>query len=184
MLFLSLLIQVSKRINRLYWSKSHWLTHSLTQIKSYSVSQLSYSHFTHSFKSRIHQKHIVIDSELFRSFYERGASYNTRYISVANFAFYALCNIYGHVYVNVSNVNCTRANMLHSSYPNFRDFYCTVLLTPFYFLAGNIVTLKSPSDQLSNANEPKLLSSTDCLWSNMAFWFSGFFIGLNYTHAN
>ena len=122
------------------------------------------------------------ESELFRQFYSRGSNYDTTVVSIANLVFYSLCNVYGFAYINASNMNCSRKSLFHSSYASYSDFITAVLLTPFTFLAGNIVCLKAPTDLASVTSD--LIPEDDCLWWNLAIWGSGYFVGLQYTHFN
>ena len=78
------------------------------------------------------------NSEYFRLFYKRGEFYDTTYISLANYTYYSLMNIYGFIYVNLSNMNCSRKSVFHSSYSNTWDFVQTLLWTPICFLIGVI----------------------------------------------
>ena len=76
--------------------------------------------------------------------------HDTTFLSVANFVFYALSNIYGFVYVNACNMNCSRKSLLYSSYPSYRDFIIMmVLIVPCYF-AGAIIFLRAPTDSMPN----------------------------------
>lgn len=121
-------------------------------------------------------------SDSYRNFYERGSLRNTTFISVANLVFFVMLTIYGFVYVNASNMNCSRASLFHSSYPNYRDFATLILLIPVIYLGGNIVMLRSPTD--TDPESDSALTDYDCLKNNMGFWFLGMFMGLNYTHYN
>lgn len=119
----------------------------------------------------------VLGSEYVRLFYKRGDLYDTTHVSLANFAFYGLMSIYGHIYVNVCNVNCSRKSVFHSSYPNRTDFMITVAQVPLSFFAGNNVALRATTDI------PAGHSWEDCFSYNMGFWFTGYLLGLHYTHA-
>eukprot|EP00354_Favella_ehrenbergii_P004353 CAMPEP_0170473260 /NCGR_PEP_ID=MMETSP0123-20130129/15186_1 /TAXON_ID=182087 /ORGANISM="Favella ehrenbergii, Strain Fehren 1" /LENGTH=95 /DNA_ID=CAMNT_0010742143 /DNA_START=227 /DNA_END=514 /DNA_ORIENTATION=- len=77
-------------------------------------------------------------------------------------------------------MNCSRASLLHSSYPNKKDFTIATLLAPAFYMMNCVVTLRDPKD----ARENEALSKWECLQNNMGFWFAGYLFGLNYTHFN
>ena len=87
-------------------------------------------------------------------------------------------NLFGHIYVNVSNVNCSRASVFHSSYPNTSDLKITLMTAPFFFFAGNIVAIRAPTDV------PAGHSWEECFFYNMVYWLPGYMAGLQYTHLN
>ena len=91
---------------------------------------------------------------------------------MANLVFYVMMNLFGHIYVNVSNMNCSRASVFHSSYPNTSDLKTTMMLSPVIYFAGNIVAIRAPTDV------PEGHSLWECLAYNMAFWLPGFLTGL------
>mmetsp|Transcript_3796 Transcript_3796/g.4769 ORF Transcript_3796/g.4769 Transcript_3796/m.4769 type:complete len:82 (+) Transcript_3796:321-566(+) len=81
-------------------------------------------------------------------------------------------------------MNCSRASVLHSSYPNKKDFTLALLLTPAFYMANCVVTLRDPKDVAASESADRAMSEWACLVNNMGYWFAGYLIGLNYTHAN
>ena len=116
-------------------------------------------------------------SETLRWFFKRGDMYDTAHVSIANLTFYCLLNIFGHIYVNVCNVNCSRKSVFHSSYPNCKDFVTTVALSPLCYFAGNNIGLRAPTDI------PAGYSWEECYSYSTGLWLWGYIVGLHYTHA-
>ena len=86
-------------------------------------------------------------SDFYRSIVSKGIDYDTQHISLANLAFYVTMNFYGFIYVNVSNMNCSRQSIFYSSYPTRSHFVKLMLMTPVCYFMGAMYQLKAPTDQ-------------------------------------
>ena len=75
-------------------------------------------------------------------------------------------------------MNCSRASVFYSSYPNTSDLKITLVSTLIFFFAGNIVAMRAPTDV------PEGHSWQECFSYNISYWLPGLIAGLQYTHLN
>jgi len=74
---------------------------------------------------------------------------NTTYLPFSTLVYYCLANIFGFMYVNISNLNFYRKNLLFSFHMWYRDFTLTVIFAPIFYFVSTIVTLRSTTDVAS-----------------------------------
>lgn len=101
---------------------------------------------------------------------------------MANLTYYVLMNTFGFIYVNVSNMNCSRASLFHSSYASSCDFVQTLAYAPVFYFISSMFCLRAPTDTFYS--DLGLLSEGECMRSNLGIWTVGHMAGLQYTHLN
>ena len=84
------------------------------------------------------------ESELFRRFFRRGNSYNTTVLPLSTFLFYMGSNVLGIVYVNFSNLNNYRGNVLVNKYASYSSLIWILALTPVFYFASMMIVLRHP----------------------------------------
>ena len=110
-----------------------------------------------------------------RKIFHRGDTYNTSYLSFGRLAFYVIMNTLGFLYVNISNLNCTRKSVFFSFYESKTDFVKTICFSPLFYFLGNNIALRAEHD-LSAAGQK--YDEWDCFYYIMTFWMTAYLIGL------
>ena len=89
-------------------------------------------------------------SNAYRLIFYRGDNvYNTTYFPWSNFVYYTLMNMFGHFFVNTSNLNFERKHILYSSHSKYRDFLLVFFFAPIFFIISSIIVLRAPNDLAS-----------------------------------
>lgn len=103
--------------------------------------------------------------------------------------FYTLSNVFGMVYVNLSNLNNYRENPLLNKFATYSSLAWTLVLSPVFFLISMLVVLRTPSslsslpcidDSLSCQGKPFTWNS--CFVYNVVAWNGGYLYGLCMTY--
>ena len=111
--------------------------------------------------------------------FERGETHNTSYFAPGMLLFYMSMNMIGFLFVNVSNMNCSRKSLFYSNDESRVDFVKTTLFSPIIYFFGNNIALRSQHD-LSALGES--YDYWDCMQYNASFWLIAFIAGLQFTH--
>ena len=107
--------------------------------------------------------------------------YNTTYFPWSNLVYYTLMNMFGHFFVNTSNLNFERKHILYSSHSKYRDFLLVFVFAPIFFIISSIIVLRAPND-LSSTKGSQPHSWWSCFMFNQFAWASAYFAGLQFTH--
>ena len=118
---------------------------------------------------------IDTDSDSYRQIFKRGDTYDTTYFPIGNLIYYCIMNMSGFLYVNISNMNCSRESILHSRHERKRDFYMTTLYAPIFYFLGNNIALRSERDLDQDGLEYTYWA---CVLYNFLLWTIAYIFGL------
>lgn len=121
---------------------------------------------------------MLIESEVWRKLFKRGDLYDTEYLSLGNFIYYATMNTLGFLYVNVTNMNYSRRSVMYSRTESRADFIKTICFTPIFFLLSNMILLRSPNDLNGLSQIGSKHTYWECIGWNYGIWTSGYLLGL------
>ena len=121
-------------------------------------------------------------SELFRTVFKRGDTYDTTYFALGNFIYYCLMNMTGYIYVNISNINMRRDSVFYSQRSESKDFMLNILFAPIFYFLGNNVSLRAATDIDHISTEE--YTYWECIWYNYGVWTLAYLLGLQFTNFN
>lgn len=121
---------------------------------------------------------VNFNSNFYRACFARGYTYDTTYFSFGKLFFYMSMNVLGFIFVNVSNMNCSRRSIFFSRYESRRDFIKTLAFSPVMFFAGNNIAIRGEHDVASLGEEYDYWNT---IRYNVGLWTLAYCLGLQFT---
>jgi len=101
-------------------------------------------------------------------------------------------NAFGFMYVCACNLNLESGTVFHSHHSKVSDFHQTIAFSPLFFLMSSVIVIRGEHDlaasdgllDKSGLSEHKTWKWDEFYRYNQHWWFSGYFLGLQMTHAD
>ena len=111
---------------------------------------------------------------------------------LGNLVYYTLMNAFGFMYVCACNLNLESGSLFHSHHSNKSDFHQTIAFSPFFFVMSTVIVIRGEHDLVADESslykydreDNNTFTWKEFYYYNQYWWFSGFFLGLQMTHAD